>query len=421
MDWNVWGPPLMVLVLGAAAGVVLGLRARGASAVTDPREVLNARKAQLLEELKILEMERGKHDPEDYASRKDALVNEAADVLRAIDAPIAVEPASKPVPAGGVRALWAVGSAAFIGVAALVLVKSTAPRADGDTMTGNVSDGAAAAPPPNARVDAALAALESNPDDIDALNVVAHYAIMNRQVEVAMEYVDKARKLDADHPEVQTHLAAMQFMVGMHDRLDETLDVVLTEHPVFTEAMIWKGISLLNRGRVDEAKPVLQKVLEVGTNQEDRQAASAILADIARFEASGGAQASGGASGGTSGGAQASAPAGEPRVSGQLTLGDGAGDLPAPLLFIYVRKSPEERGPPLAAVRLESPSFPLDFKLSEANLIRGGDWPAEVWIKARVPAGGDPMVRSPEDWESEMIGPVSIGTDDLALSLSPPS
>jgi len=418
VDWNVWGPPLMVLVLGAAAGVVLGLRAHGASAVTDPREVLNARKAQLLEELKNLELDRSKHDPSDYASRKDALVNEAADVLRAIDAPIAVEPASKPVPAGGVRALWAVGSAAFIGIAAFMLVKSTAPRGEGDTMTGNVGDGAAAAPPPNAAADAAMAKLESDPNDIDALNVVSHYAIMNRQVEVAMEYVDRARQIDADHPEVQTHLAAMQFMVGMHDRLDETLAVVLTEHPEFTEAMIWQGISLLNRGRIDEAKPVLQKVLEIGTNLEDRQAASAILADIARFEASGGAA---GAQAGASGETRASAPAGEPRVSGQLTLGDGAGDLPASLLFVYVRSSPEERGPPLAAVRLDSPSFPLDFQLSETNLIRGGDWPAEVWIKARVPVGGDPMVRSPEDWESEMIGPVSIGTDDLTLSLSPPS
>ncbi len=416
MDWNTWGPPLAVLALGAVAGLVMGLRTRGASASADPREVLLARKAQLIEAIRSLELERDKHDPADYASRREALVSEAAEVLRAIE-----EPAPAPEPAatggaGGVGVIWALVSAGFIGLAAFVMVQSTSERTDGGM------GGAAASAPTAGPMQEAMATLESDPDNLGALNQAVHYAILGRDVETAMKFMDRARTVDESDPEVQTHLAALQLMVGMFDRTDETLDKLLAEHPDFSEALIWKAIALIQRDRFDEARPVLERVMETAERSDDRAAAASILADMAQLEAGGGAAASGEPSAGeptTRAGSAASPEAA--RVAGTLILPDGASVPAGARLFVYVRSAAAERGPPLAAIRVDNPGFPLHFSLAEGDLIRGGDWPDEVWIKARIPAGGDPMARSPEDWESALIGPIAAGTRDVELSLEPPS
>ena len=415
MDWNTWGPPLAVLALGAVAGLVMGLRTRGASASADPREVLLARKAQLIEAIRSLELERDKHDPADYASRREALVSEAAEVLRAIEEPVP-EPAATGG-TGGIGVIWALASAGFIGLAAFVMIQSTSERDDGGMGAG--MGGAAASAPATGPMQEAMAALESDPNNLEALNQAVHYAILGRDVETAMRFMDRARAIDESDPEVQTHLAALQLMVGMFDRTDETLDKLLTEHPDFSEALIWKAVALIQRDRFDEARPVLERVLETSESSEDRAAAASILADMARIEAGGGAAAAEGAGEPTTSAGSAPSPEAA-RVAGTLSLPDGASPPAGARLFVYVRSAAAERGPPLAAIRVDNPGFPLHFALAEGDLIRGGDWPDEVWIKARIPAGGDPMARSPDDWESALIGPIRSGTRDVALSLEPP-
>jgi hypothetical protein len=241
---------------------------------------------------------------------------------------------------------------------------------------------------------------------------------MNRQVDQAMQYVDRARAIAPEDPEVLTHLAAMQLMVGMYDRVDDTISKVLEKTPGFNEAKIWQAVSYVQRGRFDEAQALLEEVRDSSTDPDEKAAAVGLLAQLETVKSGAGAQASAGASAAAGGGSQASA--GPAKVAGTVALPEGQSPPDVPLMFVYVRSSAEERGPPLAAVRIPMPrEFPYDFKLNEGNLIRGGDWPAEVWIKARVPAGGDPMKRSPEDWESEMLGPISAGTTDVALTLAP--
>ena len=402
MDWYTWGPPLAVLIVSALAGVILATRARSASLVSDPREVLRARKATLMEQLRTLERERQKLDAGDYDRQKAALVAEAAGVLRQLEAPEVVEPPRAPPPATGVRALWALGSALFIGVAAFVMVSATAPRQD------DMGAAPASAPDPDSRRAIAEAALAENPHDIGVLNYLSHDAIMRQDIQAAMRYVDQARNVSPDDAEVRTHLAAMQIFVGMFDRANEGLDAVLADSPDFPEALLWKAVALIQLGQVDAAKTLLERARDTAKTPEEQVAAARMLQQLS----------------GAAPVAAAQPPpnhppvaSAAPAVTGTISAPEGA---PEGRLFVFVRSSPEERGPPLAAKKFDTWTLPVDFTLGAADLIRGGDWPEEVYIKARIATAQNPMIRAPEDWESEMMGPVKAGAEGLALKLAAP-
>ena len=68
-------------------------------------------------------------------------------------------------------------------------------------------------------------------------------------------------------------------------------------------------------------------------------------------------------------------------------------------------------------MRIEPSGFPLSFSVSDADMMMGGEWPEEVWISARLDVDGNAMTRSEGDMESLMLGPVSSGTVDIALTL----
>ena len=100
-DWSVWGPPLVVLLLGLVAGLVVALRARrgGMGVAAGEEAALLARKEMLLEQVRSMEADRDKLDATEFSQRKDALVAEAALVLKALDElradPAAVEAAAE--------------------------------------------------------------------------------------------------------------------------------------------------------------------------------------------------------------------------------------------------------------------------------------------------------------------------------------
>ena len=88
VDWATWGPPLAVLLLGIVGGLVLVARG-GARAEGDLRLAnLEVRRQVLMNSLRELEADQAKLDPTDYAAQRTALVEEAAAVLREIDAPV---------------------------------------------------------------------------------------------------------------------------------------------------------------------------------------------------------------------------------------------------------------------------------------------------------------------------------------------
>lgn len=87
-------------------------------------------------------------------------------------------------------------------------------------------------------------------------------------------------------------------------------------------------------------------------------------------------------------------------------------------LFISVR--PVKGGPPIAAKRLQGPTFPYKFEITESDKIAMGgmmDRPFDgfVEIVARVDQDGDPLSRSPGDLRAGVQ--TSIPAENLDLTL----
>jgi hypothetical protein len=419
VDWATWGPPLAVLLLGIVGGLVLVARG-GARAEGDLRLAnLEVRRQVLMNSLRELEADQAKLDPAAYAAQRTALVEEAASVLREIDAPASVAPSAAPSAAprvGGSRALaWAAGSLAFFVLSGVVLQQAMAPRRDGGSMTGNQDLGGGGEAAQDARVQRAEAALAKNPNDLDAINLLTRVAIETQDLQSAMALLDRGRAINPSDPGVLTHFAALQVFIGRFDAAEAQLRQVLEAAPGQSEAKLWLSVARANQGDLVEAEAIAQGLADdTSAPAEDRQNARALLSSFAAAKAQLAARDAGAV--GEPGAETSESPpadAGPAKVKGTVT-----GDVsPGGVLFVYVRRSETPGGPPLAAKRVPNWQLPYEFSLSEADLIQGGDWPEQVWVSAKVSRSGDPMQRSPEDVASAVVGPVGPGTEGVALVL----
>jgi cytochrome c-type biogenesis protein CcmH/NrfG len=340
------------------------------------------------------------------------LLQSAADVLREADAPVASEPAPVGTRSRAPIGLL-VGAVAFFALLGLGLSKFSTPR----------NDAMGEAPPPMAETApsadalAAQKALEANPNDLKALNVLTHDALHKRDVKTAMDLLDRARAIDPNDVEVQTHLAVLQIAVGMFDRADAALDKALATKPDFGEAWIWKGVVALNREDTAAAKVALEKALQLDSTPSDLKGmASAVLAQIE----SGGMpmQPPAGPSESAPSAAPKAPASSAPKVAGTVSLASGSA--PEGTLFVIARRSKEAVGPPVAVQRMPAASFPASFSLGEANMMLGGEWPAEVFLEARIDRDGNVMSKEDIVARTEIVGPVAAGKSDVALVLAAP-
>jgi len=96
--------------------------------------------------------------------------------------------------------------------------------------------------------------------------------------------------------------------------------------------------------------------------------------------------------------AAASAPGAE--IQGTLEISDElAGRGPAQAtLFLIARREGSTAGPPLAVVRIPSPTLPMPFTIGPQNvLIQGMPFTGAIRLTARLDGDGDPMTRQPGD------------------------
>lgn len=397
IDWAVWGPPLLVLLVGVAAGLVFALRGGERLPARSARDDLLARKQVLLESLRELDADHPKLDEADYLARKQALVTEAAEVLRQLDAPEA-PPVLTPSARRGSPLAVALSLVVFFTLAGVLLQRAIVPRTEGGSMTGNQDIGA------DARVVAAEAALARNPSDIDALNTLTRVAIEAQDFEAAMKRLDAARAVDPEHPGVATHYAALLVVIGRYEQAEEQVKKALEKDPGFHEARLWLALCQGNQGKLDAAEATLREVLaDADAKAEDRANASSLLGSLLAARAAGDAG--------------PSEAAGPPKASGQVTSAQAVA--PGGVLYVYARATEAAGGRPLAAKRFAEWSLPLDFSLSESDIIGGGAWPEQVWLSARLVRSGDPMQRSPEDLEAAPVGPLSPGAQGVQLSFGP--
>lgn len=426
-DWETWGPPAVVLVLGVIIGIVVALRARGEAPVDDKlaaRESLLARKQTLLEQIRGLEGDRGRIPDAEVDAQRETLIAQAAKVLEDLDAlesapsGSAAAASDAPPAAWGARAAWAAVVVGFFVVLGYGLTEATRPRSGG-TMTGGTEatgtvatgGGAVSSVPP--RVAAAQKAVAENPSDLGALNDLTYEALLVRDFQTAMDTIDRARAIDAADIDVQIHLAILQLSVGMFDRAVPGLEAAIQARPESGKPRLWMGLLQSQTGQEEQAKATLQKALDFGLRPDETAFAKELLRRLeAGPIAMAGGPPSGGAPAASGGGSDAAA---EPRVTGTLRLADGVVSTPDQRVFLIVHRNEAGKGPPVAALNLSASELPLDFAVGDSDrMIKQMPWPEQVWIFARLDADGAAGA-SDGDVESQKLGPLGSGTEGVEL------
>jgi tetratricopeptide (TPR) repeat protein len=409
----------VVLLLGLVVGLAsaLGVQAGKGARPIEAMAALSARKGSLLEQLREHDGDKSKTDPTVWAQRREALLSEAAEVLRQLDegpADLVFEPGK---PAGGkVTLFWMVGLVAFFGVAAGLVSQFASQRPDDDMAAPRPS----ATDPYAADVARAQAALALDSNDLSALNTLSHVAIEKKSLQEAMAYIDRAKAIAPDDAEVRVHFNALRLMIGRVAEAQASLEEIIAEHPDMSEAMRWMSYARFSTGDLDGAVIWLEKAAQAGSELE-RKVAQAWLLELraARTQMAMTGQSSAGSESVSESVSEtvSQAPSGAPSLQGSIQLGSGLSVPTGGVLFVLARAAATERGPPLAAVKLGQTALPTEFSLGVGDLIRGGTWPEQVWIKAKWSASGDPMTTQSGDLVTELVGPYSVGSEGLTLVL----
>jgi len=105
-------------------------------------------------------------------------------------------------------------------------------------------------------------------------------------------------------------------------------------------------------------------------------------------------------------------------ISGTVELdGELYSDRPANgMLFIIARTNPA--GPPLAVLRVPTPSFPHAFEIGQAQvMIPTLQFTGEVQLSARLDSDGNALTRLPGDLSGGLATPLSPGAEGALLTL----
>lgn len=108
-------------------------------------------------------------------------------------------------------------------------------------------------------------------------------------------------------------------------------------------------------------------------------------------------------------------------LKGTITLSDALKDKVAAgaILFVYARRVGQDKGPPLAVLRVPTPTFPLPFTMGPENvMMQGIPFEGEVSLSARLDGDGNAMTRLTGDLTGVLPAPVKVGTDQVELVLN---
>jgi len=410
IDWNAWGPALSVIVAGLSLGLLFGRSGSSASRAQDTVEAdLRQERTNAVESLKRLEAEKDKFSEEDYQSERTALLARGANALRALDemepAPAAAPKAAAP---GGLAPEWRGALAVLcvvlcVGVFWSIASNEAVDRPRGGSMTGgNASSMAEQRAEMQAR-------LESNPQDLEAANLLTRFAIMEGDATGAMEWNQRAAAISEGDPGVRTYRAVLAALVGMDARALEQLKKVAQDHPDFADAWSYLGVLQLRQASVDEAVTSLERAVALnptdpGLRQTLEQARVIAQAQANPVDLQQPAEA-------------------QSVASGTLSLAEGLAASVVGTETLYLSVRSPAGGPPLAAKKLPVGAFPQAFALTTADAIAMGGaprpFPENISLTIRIDGDGNPLTK--EDVLAEATVPsVTLGQGDIILELTAP-
>ena len=401
MDWDVWGAPLIVLgsSLVVAAVWLFSSKEEKADVKTaqSAKAELLAEKKQYMEALQELEADRLKMDEAAYLAQKETLISAAAVVLQNIEGETWEEEhmTHNPSPSAEKSAMsgWAIfaASTVFFVVLGGLLAQYSAPRQEGQVMTGGSQETVTASRMEQARqerLSRAQEQLSKTPEDIDANNILAYDALLQRDFSTAMKHMETVRGLEPNNPEMLVHLGILQISVGMPDRAEEVFNKALEVEPEMGKALLWRGVLNSNLGNKEEALKDIKVSIAYLELPEEKLFAQSLLDELDKPP---------------------------PILAGTINMSDVA--VGKGTLFVIVRRAKDGGGPPVAVQRAPRAQFPFSFAVGRGDMVMGGAWPEEVWIEARLDSDGNAMTKSDEDWVSELKGPISGSNLELSLML----
>ena len=406
MDWDMWGPPLVVLGVSSvvAFGIVAMMKGEEQEAGTQQadarRAELEAKKDQLMEALRELDADRSKLSEDSYTAQRESLLSEASQVMAALDGKMdtTVEPKA-PMQVSSQAWMYVLGTLAFFGLLGKLIVDYSAPRQEGGVMTGGEMPSQSEAElmkqfeewgkQREVRQATAKDAIAKNPKDIDALNVLTYDALLMRDMQSAMTYMEQVRNVDPKDPDFMVHLAILQMSVGMTDRSEIGFAQALQARPNMQKALLWKGYMLSATEQKTEALKILQSIEGEFSIPEEKYFYDGLIADLNKPPA---------------------------LISGIV---DAQGDLPKGTLFVIARRSPAG-GMPVAVQKVPNPAFPMKFELGPTDMMMGGEWPEQVYLEIRLDLDGNAMTKADGDVNSEVQGPLPKDSHDLSVTLIAP-
>jgi cytochrome c-type biogenesis protein CcmH len=276
----------------------------------------------------------------------------------------------------------------------VMLTKSIRARgSEGDTITGDFLTGTRA---PSDEVRTAL-------DE-------GKRAFGNQEFPKAIEAFKKVLATDPNNPEAHSYMGFILVQAGHGDGALLAFDKALSQAPNFPMALWGKGLVLYqDKKDYAAARAIFERLLNLVPPGEERNEITKMLAEIPNT----GGQKSQPASIA----AAAPAPASSPQISGQITIDPklkSKVDSNA-ALFIIARPAGGAGGPPLAVKKIDHPTFPLDYSLSQQNvMMQGMPFTGKINITVRLDKDGNPITHTPGDMTGDYKkNPADVGTKNV--------
>jgi cytochrome c-type biogenesis protein CcmH len=440
-----WVTSLGVLGAGLVLGALLLFRllSKGretAQTLDEPPALdLEARRDELLQQLRDLEDTKAKRTPAQLARERYALELEAARTLRDLEvqrktaARSARKKKADEAPEAGAGWLsrnpalkgfvWGAGSVVVLGLMLLFVSRSAEERVAGGSATGGQTPGTSSGMD-DAEEAQIRAWLDQHPDDVEAHLALTRVLLTRQDLMGVWNETKKVLELQPGEPHALTYQSLVRLAMGQADVALEMLDQALRAAPDLFDAHVHRSLVLLRLGRREEAKANIEAAEQRFPDQKD-------LLESLWQEMSSGPIAEAEPQTGEEDPHAAlrpdhaaepvaeTAPATPPAdgLSGVLELDPAlAGQVaPGTVVFITVREKGGE-GPPVAVSRMVATSFPLPFLIGPAQSMMGEPIPDRAYIEARADADGDAGTHDPNDPHAA-LDDVPAGSSDLRVVL----
>jgi cytochrome c-type biogenesis protein CcmH len=380
---------------------------------SSPRATLLREQGQLKAELADLEFDfqSGKFSDSDYAALKQEIETRAATAIEQLHALPAAAPAQKTAEdkttesapttvrnQGQIRRWQLIAGGLFLmlfGLAlGVMLTKSTRPRSsESDLITGDF-----------------LTGTNSSSGDVRTALDEGKRAFGNQEFPKAIEAFKKVLATDPNNPEAHSYMGFILVQAGHGDGALMAFDKALSQAPNFPMALWGKGLVLYqDKKDYAAAREIFARLMDLVPPGEERNEIAKVLGEI---PTTGGQKSKPGPAGAATAASVSSA-----QVTGKITIDPKLKTKldPNAALFIIARPAGGAGGPPLAVKKIDHPSFPLDYSLSQENvMMQGMPFTGKINITIRLDKDGNPVTRTPGDMSGEYKkNPVDAGTKNV--------